>query len=136
MHSSSFAYGNTKHVTGNTRDERAAQKLNFFSVERPLPFQFLRVARTFASGIVDHSESLTAYAVHGLQALEAKSDRNYPVLPYLLACWLFHAITFEQSSFRENPTYFLTFVRRWVCELVFDAFYGWRSEFSHNRQNE
>ena len=49
---------------------------------------------------------------------------------------VFHAITFEQSSFRENPTYFLTFVRRWVCELVFDAFYDWRSEFSHYRQNE
>ena len=84
MHSSSFAYGNTKHVTGNTRDERAAQKAIFFSVDRPLPFQFLRVARTFASGIVDHGESLTARAVHGLQALEAKIDRNYPVLPYLL----------------------------------------------------
>ena len=69
VHSSSFAYGYTKHVTGNTRDERAAQKT---WTDR----QFLRVARTFAS------ESLTACAVHGLQALEAKSDRNYPVLPY------------------------------------------------------
>ena len=54
----------------------------FLAWTDPLPFQFLRVARTFASGIVDHSESLTACAVHGLQALEAKSDRKYPVLPY------------------------------------------------------
>ena len=39
---------------------------------------FLHVARTFASGIDDHSESLTACA---LQALQAKIDRNYPALP-------------------------------------------------------
>ena len=47
-----------------------------------------------------------------------------------------NALTLQRSSFRENPTYFLTPVRRWVCELVFDAIYDWRSEFSHNRQNE
>ena len=32
-----------------------------------------------------------------------------------------NALALQQSSFRENPTYFLTSVRRWVCELVFDA---------------
>ena len=58
------------------------------------------------------------------------------VSTYLLASWLFHAITFEQSSFRENPTYFLTSVRRWACELVLDAIHDWRSEFSHNRQTD
>ena len=47
-----------------------------------------------------------------------------------------NALALQRSSFRENPTYFLTSVRRWVCELVFDAIYDWRSEFSHNRQNE
>ena len=47
-----------------------------------------------------------------------------------------NALALQRSSFRENPTYFLTSVRHWVCELVFDAIYDWRSEFSHNRQNE
>ena len=42
----------------------------------------------------------------------------------------------ESLSFREKPTYFLTSIHRWVCKLVFDAIYDWRSEFSHNRQNE
>ena len=60
----------------------ALRKNQRFSVDRPLPFQFLPIPRTFASDIVDHIESLTARAVHGLQALEAKIDRNYPVLPY------------------------------------------------------
>ena len=47
-----------------------------------------------------------------------------------------NALALQRSSFRENPTYFLTSVCRWVCELVFDAIYDWRSEFSHNRQND
>ena len=47
-----------------------------------------------------------------------------------------NALALQRSSFRENPTYFLTSVRRWVCELVFDAIYHWRSEFSHNRQTD
>ena len=47
-----------------------------------------------------------------------------------------NALALQRSSFRENPTYFLTSVRRWVCELVFDAIYDWRSEFSHNRQTD
>ena len=47
-----------------------------------------------------------------------------------------NALALQRSRFRENATYILTFVRRWVCELVFDAFYDWRSEFSHNRQND
>ena len=42
-----------------------------------------------------------------------------------------NALALQRSSFRENPTHFLTSVGSWVCELVFDA---WRSEFSHNRQ--
>ena len=46
------------------------------------------------------------------------------------------SLALQRSSFRENPTYFLTSVRHWVCELVFDAIYDWRSEFSHDRQNE
>ena len=66
----------------------------------------------------------------------SKNAIDVAVSTYLLACWLFHAITFEQSSFRENPTYFLTSVRRWVCELVFDEIYDRRSEFSNNRQNK
>ena len=45
-----------------------------------------------------------------------------------------NALALQRSSFRENPTYFLTSVESWVCELVFDAIYDWRSEFSHNRQ--
>ena len=45
-----------------------------------------------------------------------------------------NALALQRSSFRENPTYFLTSVCSWVCELVFDAIYDWRSEFSHNRQ--
>ena len=45
-----------------------------------------------------------------------------------------NALALQRSSFRENPTYFLTSVGSWVCELVFDAIYDWRSEFSHNRQ--
>ena len=47
-----------------------------------------------------------------------------------------NALALQRSSFRENPTYFLTSVRRWVCELVFDAIYDWISEFSHNRQTD
>ena len=47
-----------------------------------------------------------------------------------------NALALQRSSFRENPTYFLTSVGSWVCELVFDAIYDWRSEFSHNRQND
>ena len=47
-----------------------------------------------------------------------------------------NALAPQRSSFRENPTYFLTSVDSWVCELVFDAIYDWRSEFSHNRQND
>ena len=46
------------------------------------------------------------------------------------------ALALQRSSFRENPTYFLTSVGSWVCELVFDAIYDWRREFSHNRQND
>ena len=44
-----------------------------------------------------------------------------------------NALALQRSSFRENPT---TSIRRWVCELVFDAIYDWRSEFSHNRQTD
>ena len=47
-----------------------------------------------------------------------------------------NALALQRSSFRENPTYFLTSVGSWVCELVFDAIYDWRSEFSHNRQTD
>ena len=47
-----------------------------------------------------------------------------------------NALALQRSSFRENSTYFLSSVCRWVCELVFDAIYDWRSEFTHNRQNE
>ena len=47
-----------------------------------------------------------------------------------------NALALQRSSFRENPTYFLTSVGSWVCELVFDAIYDWRSEFSHNRHRQ
>ena len=47
-----------------------------------------------------------------------------------------NALALQRSSFRENSTYFLTSIRRWVCELVLDAIYDWRSEFSHNRQTD
>ena len=47
-----------------------------------------------------------------------------------------NALALQRSSFRENPTYFLTSVGSWVCDVVYDAIYDWRSEFSHNRQNE
>ena len=47
-----------------------------------------------------------------------------------------NALALQRSSFRENPTYFPTSVGSWVCELVFDAIYDWKSEFSHNRQND
>ena len=47
-----------------------------------------------------------------------------------------NALALQRSSFRENPTYFLTSICRWICELVFDAIYDWRSEFSHSRQTD
>ena len=53
-----------------------------------------------------------------------------PSLPYEQK----NALALQRSSFRENTIYFLTSIRRWVCELVFDAIYDWKSEFSHNRQ--
>ena len=43
-----------------------------------------------------------------------------------------NALALQRSSFRENPTYFLTSVGRWVCNPVFDAIYDWRSELSLN----
>ena len=43
-----------------------------------------------------------------------------------------NALAVQRSSFRENPTYFLTSVGRWVCKPVLDAIYDWRSEFSLN----
>ena len=47
-----------------------------------------------------------------------------------------NALALQRSNFRDNPIYFLTSVGSWVCEPVFDAIYDWRSEFSHNRQND
>ena len=32
-----------------------------------------------------------------------------------------NALALQRSSFRENPTYFLTSVGRWVCKPVLDA---------------
>ena len=36
----------------------------------------------------------------------------------VFAYWLFRALALQRSSFRENPTYFLTFIARWVDGIV------------------
>jgi hypothetical protein len=38
----------------------------------------------------------------------------------------------SSSATRQFQRKSYKFSGRWVCELVFDAIYDWRSEFSHN----
>ena len=41
------------------------------------------------------------------------------------------------KQFQEKiPTYFLTSIRRWVCELAFDAIYDWRSSRITDRMTD
>ena len=59
------------------------------------------------------------------------SGRGKTVLICMLARSLgFRAVTPERSSFRENPTYFSTFIRRWIRGIVCGAIDGSWSEMA------
>ncbi|CAI7992697.1 hypothetical protein GBAR_LOCUS1075, partial [Geodia barretti] len=46
----------------------------------------------------------------------------------LFAYWLFRALALQRSSFRENPTYFLTFIARSVGGILCETNEHSRSE--------
>ena len=46
---------------------------------------------------------------------------------------MFHTVTPERSSFRENPTFFSPYTRHWIHGIVCGAIHGSWSEMSGNR---
>ena len=66
-----------------------------------------------------------------------KPARGKPVLISILAFSLvFHAVTLECNSFRENHTYFSTYTWRWIPGIVCGAIHGSWSEMLGNRQTD
>ena len=50
----------------------------------------------------------------------------------VFAYWLFRLLALQRSSFRENPTYVLTFIGCWVGPIVCETNKHSRSEIESN----
>ena len=94
------------------------------------PTRSLRVSKGLATLLDNMRESIhIPYFNSGASKLHrASASRGKPVLICILARSLgFHAVTPERNSFRENPTYFSTYTRRWTRGIVCGAIHGsWR----------